>query len=273
MRRPLVALAATAALAASTFGTAAAAQAAPPEPSQYLALGDSYPEGLPGVGEDAAYPALLAQRAPQTVLDNQAVSGARSTDVPGQVTSGNDVITLTVGANDVGWTQTLLACSQNPAACTIDTAKVASLTAGLATTITLARQENEAAEIFVAGYPELFNAQAAALRPCSVGPLPGTQQDVVVTGEQASTVNALVIGLNTIIASTVGASGATYVDVSASFANHRLCDSSPWLYDLNSYPASFHPTAAGQRAYAQAINRAGFRDAVLPGNRAPVPVG
>ena len=91
--------------------------------------------------------------------------------------------------------------------------------------------------------------------------------------QQAAAVNGLVAAVNGAIAGAAGATGATYVDASASFENHRRCDKSPRLYDLNTPNSAFHPTAAGQRAYAQAINQAGFREAVRPGNRAAAAVG
>lgn len=255
MRRPLIALVATAALVASTFGAATAAQAAPPQPTKYLALGDSYPAGT-GLNPAQAYPALLAQQTPRTDVDNNAVSGATTGGVASsQITGGNDVITLTVGANDLGWIPTLVGCQQFPSGCQagISTAlaKIPDMATGVAADVQAARTVNPGAEIYVTGYPVLF-ADLAPTETCDIG---GPQP---VLGAQTALINQAVVNINTAINAAATDSGATYVDASSRFTNHRLCDPSPWIQDLTD-GAPLHPTANGQKAYAKAIAQSGFR--------------
>ena len=57
---------------------------------------------------------------------------------------------------------------------------------------------------------------------------------------------------------------AHYVDVSAAFAGHNVCDPEPWVNGVvldpaanpPISPASFHPTAVGQQAYADVVGEA-----------------
>lgn len=269
MRRPLIpALVLAAGLAASTIG-AATANAAPAR-IHYLALGDSYPAGV-GVGPRAAYPAVLESRhSSEMTLVNHAVSGATTADVLEQATPFKaDVVTLTVGADDLDWTTVLTGCVSNPTGCNLsDPALGAALTAlptKVAGDIARAQQQNPGAKILVTGYSLPFNAMAAGdpQTPCNIGPNPSTGTDVVVNPLQAGTVDLMVGALNSAVAGGVqmapaNHAQASYVDTSLSLADHQLCDPSPWLFDLNTPTAAFHLKTGGQDAYANAIEGAGF---------------
>jgi GDSL-like Lipase/Acylhydrolase family len=137
------------------------------------------------------------------------------------------------------------------------------------------------AHIYLVGYPALFGASKSS---CHVGdvsvlhvPLFGSvHAGLSVSAADVAWLNGVAGRLNAVLsaaattAATRGVS-ATFVDVSAKFAGHRLCDSAAsWIApvtghaDLSSRTAgldasSFHPTAAGQRGgYAAALLAAGI---------------
>ena len=103
------------ALVALLLGVTAPAYAAPPTTPvlKYVALGDSYAAGQ-GAGDpldsclrsDAAYPVLLDAESRTNLLRTAACSGATIADVAttqlSQVNRGTTLVTLTVGANDLG---------------------------------------------------------------------------------------------------------------------------------------------------------------------------
>ncbi|SDB96647.1 GDSL-like Lipase/Acylhydrolase family protein [Raineyella antarctica] len=285
MKRALSTLLATTALVASVFGAAGSAQAAPPIPApvDYLALGDSYPAGV-GVGMTDSYPALLGAKYSQLEVTNKAASGATTAGVVLQIGQANptpDAITITVGANDVGWTTVLGACLTSPTGCNLANSTLgvalAAVPGGIVTDVAAAQATNPKAKIFVTGYPELFGSIAPGTT-CDLGwtinPDTGLPVEVQANTIQGASVNALVDALNLAIQGGVTAAQAqgakvTYVDASPAFTGHRLCDTSTaWLFDFNTAvavgnpAAAFHPTVDGQQAYATTINKAGFRGAV-----------
>ncbi|QGF23284.1 SGNH/GDSL hydrolase family protein [Raineyella fluvialis] len=270
MKRALATLLASAALVTSAAIAAPTAHAA--AKVNYLALGDSYPYGQ-GLSPAQAYPAVLQSRYSSSVsLTNNAASGATTTAVLGQIIPDKaTVITLTAGADDLNWTGVLQSCLGSATCTPPSGTALSTMSVNLAKDITVAQQKNPRAKILVTGYPELFDASAAAYdefvlrRPCTIGTYSG--QAVTVSGSQATQVNAMVDAVDLAIASGVALArynGATasYVNVSPAFTNHRLCDTYPWVFDLDTPAAAFHPNAAGQMAYATTLNNAGFGTAV-----------
>lgn len=273
MRHKLPALALAAALAASTFG-AATAQAAPATSTtvKYLAVGDSYPAG-DGLGPDPAHPALLGSVNYANVLANtQAASGDKTAQVAARLAEnpGNKVVTVTVGANDVGWLEAIKQIQLGQPINLTD-----SLTAlysqGIPSVIFAANQANPGATILVTGYPHLFGS---VNKGCTVpAEVAGQVANVEVTAAQAGQVNLAVDLLNSTIAASVAATRASaaganinvaYVDVVQTFKNHGVCDSTPWLQNGSTTgPVLFHPDARGQKAYAQVIQQNGFQKAAL----------
>ena len=269
-----------AALAASSFG-AATAQAAPATSTtvEYLALGDSYPAGT-GLLADPSHPALLGSV-------NYANVGAASSATLGDTTAlvladlntartGNDVVTVTVGANDVDWLGAIFmvqqGATQDQLVGYLQPLLLALGASGIPLVVTAAAGANDGATILVTGYPHLFGD---ASKGCFVTPL-GAANPVSVTADQAALVDGAIDLLNSTIATSVANAGSyapganvAFVDVVPTFKGHGVCDSTPWLQNGSSTgPIAFHPNARGQKAYAQAIQKDGFQKTALNVSRA-----
>lgn len=243
-------------------GTVAPAQAGPNTPNRgrYAAVGDSFAAGvglpvLKNVGQSlrsaGAYPVLLAGK------DNKvtflAASGATTADVlAGQIAGIPDTarqVTVTVGGNDVGFAHVAGTCLTAPQACkaTLNAAaaKIPAAGAGVVATVAAIKQRAPGAEVYVTGYPQLF--QPFSGPGCASLPL------FALVGFDAAT-----MGLNGTIHQAAMASGATFVDVTDDFAGHGLCSADSWIQGPGGV-APLHPTADGQQAYADALAGAGVR--------------
>ncbi|HHV22863.1 MAG TPA: SGNH/GDSL hydrolase family protein [Propionibacterium sp.] len=252
------AIAVTASLA--LIGAAAQpADAGPMTPNRgrYAALGDSYAAGVgnqplknAGVSlrSAAAYPVLLADQVNKVTF--LAVSGATTGTVSAhqvpQIPRSVTQVTLTAGGNDVGFGMIAMACTSPDAATQCGPAVAAAqarlpqMTADLAALIQQVQDQAPRAEIYVTGYPILFQ--------CGPHPVLGT-------------VDAANQQLNHAIRAVALAQGATYVDVTDEFAGHGLCQGpNSWILPAGSV-APLHPTARGQQAYADAIEATAFTSA------------
>jgi lysophospholipase L1-like esterase len=160
-----------------------------------------------------------------------------------------EVITLTVGANDLNTTTLLLACLTDPSslACLAAVGDVtAALTDGtfaaeLADLVLTIRAIAPDAKIVLTGYPLLFDASHPF----------------------AAVANPLAAALNAVIAGVAAATGAQYVDVTAAFAGHEVGSADPWLNfnpDNPLDPANFHPTGEGYRHgyFASLVSQGAF---------------
>jgi lysophospholipase L1-like esterase len=121
------------------------------------------------------------------------------------------------------------------------------------------------ARIYVTGYPRLFGLSFPEQVGCQVGQLGDIP--LLVTGDDVRWIRSKADALNAVIrasARQARAHGirASYVDVATPFTGHNVCSSGTrWvngvlLTDTNPpaiSPASFHPTARGQRASADAV--------------------
>lgn len=234
---------------------AAAAPAAAAAVTQYVALGDSYSSGV-GTGSylpdgtscqrsTYAYPALLAASAGWE-LTFRACSGATVADVTGQLSSlsaGTDRVSLSVGGNDAGFADVLTECAMpgwmsncNGA---IDDAQAIvrnTLPARLGSLYGDLRNRAPNAQVVVVGYPRLFNGE-----DCNAG--------TWFSPAEQSRLNATADLLNATLRSAAGNAGFGYVDPTAAFVGHAVCDSPEWLNGL-SWPIteSYHPNRAGQAA-------------------------
>ncbi len=284
MKRPIVSL-----ISSITLGLAAAlvpvsAQAAAPPATDYAALGDSYAAGyglaqrfeLPGTTAELcarssmAYPVRLdGNQADSPGFDFAACSGAITTDVLAQqaldatgdvapaqdtgLSAGTDVVTLTIGGNDIGFGDAAR-CLQTPSpACAALSTRVAQGLMALATpgqtpiydpiaghtvTVTglatvlgdiLARAPH--AQVYVSDYPVLLaecGPAYASLNQANMMLNDVIQQVVTVTGTMTSRVH--------------------FVDAAAAFTGHDVCSAEPWISST-----TLHPTIAGQVGFANAF--------------------
>ncbi|MCC6495572.1 MAG: SGNH/GDSL hydrolase family protein [Propionibacteriaceae bacterium] len=296
MRSRLAAFAVTALVL--TLGLpAAGAQARPfpPAPPNYLAAGDSITQGL-GVTPVHSYPSLVDARSRHlTLAANLAVKGATVADVATQLGTFAAAdpaaaaritrISLTVGANDVGWVQALLTCLNLPVgvqcAELVDPAsqlKVKDLVdaglGGLAVSLPALLDGIGTmfpnARVYVGSYYELFGSRH---RECVVVPASGVSPGYSISLVNKTWYNQTTRRLNAVIRDAVRAADATpvgtpvrFVNVAPRFNGHGFCDSARrWVIgpqDLltgSSLDAVAHPNARGQRAYATAFAAKGVR--------------
>ncbi|MET4636816.1 SGNH/GDSL hydrolase family protein [Mycetocola sp. 2940] len=233
----------------------------------YVALGDSYAAGVgAGFNEDNAcrqsslsYPELLDDIKHVKLIADASCSGATSADILRQLSALKpnkdiDVVTVTVGANDLGGAGVVAACAvaftspecQNAlaAATALMTppapGEPSELAVRLATTFAAVAAAAPDATILVTGYAYLFET------PPTTDPNYAT----------IVAINTATAALNTTIETAVALVAATgvdirYVDVTDDLAGHGILSPDPWINA--SGPDAFHPTAAGYVAYAEAI--------------------
>jgi lysophospholipase L1-like esterase len=250
--------AAAAALLVSTAAPAATAQPA----VDYVALGDSYSSGS-GIGSytdatckrsDLAYPMLLAaETGADTVF--AACSGATTEDLrvrqAAALDEGTDLVTLTIGGNDIDWNEAVIACMVPLYDCTPDIEESERLAeTDLPGLLDAAYAEIRAraphAEVYVLGYPHLF----AAENTCDA-------LGLISIAEQRR-MNRAADVLSEVIATAATDHGFTYIDVRDDFEGHAVCDTEPWIHGLT-YPIgeSYHPNRSGHaEGYLQALTAA-----------------
>ncbi|GAA4870640.1 SGNH/GDSL hydrolase family protein [Serinicoccus chungangensis] len=251
-------------LAVATLGTlalgmglslAAPASAAPDE-AVYDALGDSYAAGF-GAGTaleggegcartDAAAPLRLDGRKRIALDDFVACSGATTADLAAQLPAldaDTDLVTLTIGGNDIGWTQAIGACLLlDDPTCAQAVAGSRLLVQGLLparldAAFTAVEQAAPDAHVVVIGYPHLFTPEAGAFANASP--------------EEQEALNEGADLLDATIEAAARRRGFVYVDVVRRFEGHGVNAADPWVD-----PTTFHPTAKGQETYAAALTAA-----------------
>jgi lysophospholipase L1-like esterase len=269
----------------------------------YVALGDSYSSGE-GNGPfdgpchrakqpDAAYPRILPDLVSYLppAPDFHACTGATTADIwerpqPHRrdqlaqleyLSPVHKLVTISIGGNDLGFSRVLIRCLA-PDNCTSTrifpvVPKMEARLASIGPKLTNVYEDirvlmDPDGYLVVAGYPHLFVAGEEG--GCKLG----------ISKAEAEWVNETVNRANGRIAAAVAAARARvgnvfYVDVRDQFAGHELCSkNSEWLYGLALshhegpvlFKRSYHPTRAGQDAYAEAIaaflNRPGVRCAL-----------
>jgi lysophospholipase L1-like esterase len=235
------------------------ASAAPRQPVVYDALGDSYASGF-GYGNppygacgrsDGAYAVQLDGRMKIDLDDFAACAGATTTSLVsgGQLAAldaDTDLVTLTIGGNDIGWSSAVGAClvgtdGQCAGALAFTTGKISSLLPGLLDTVYAGVTEHAPnAQVVVTGYPRLFSPEYGGF----LGASPAEQQAM----------NDGADLLNRVVAAAAARHGFEYVDVTKRFDGHGANSPDPWLHGLDA--AAFHPNDDGYGAYTAAVTAA-----------------
>lgn len=246
--RPLTTLLATAAAGCLALGVLAAPASAAPKQIDYYALGDSYTFG---VGNDNRSYAdqLDAKRTIDGTKLALPTGGTAATTLPlvNAVPTDADLVTLTVGGNDVGWAETLQACVAVPDACQaaigVATAKLPTLASDLDVLFTALGDRAPDAKVVVLGYPHLVTV------------MPGDPMAPLYLA-----INHATDALNGVIASEAMEAEFVFVDVTERFEGHGVNTDVPWI---NPYvegsmdPVPLHPNAKGQQAYYAAVRSTG----------------
>lgn len=231
----------------------------------YVALGDSYAAGFGGgavldaCGRTAeGYPALL-DALPRIELDADVTcAGATAASTPpappagpvdlpeqiaalqaaGTIDRNTDLVTLTIGGNDVRFTEVVAACAGEalPATCAPALAAAqAYAETTLAPQVRQSLQQLRAlaprAELVLVGYPHLFDGAG----------VPG-----LLTAEAAGLFNAGTDSLNAVLAAQLPDRRSTYVDVVDEFAGHGVGSADSWII-FGQDQANLHPNATGYR--------------------------
>ena len=234
------------------------ASAAPAQPVDLDALGDSYASGF-GVppyeacGQSQAAPAVQLDGRKKIVLDDfVACAGATTTSLVagGQLEAldeDTDLVTLSIGGNDVGWSGAVAAClggtdQQCAGVLALTTDRVANQLPGLLGSV-YAQISDAApdAQVVVTGYPQLFSPEHGAFLAASLA-----EQHALNDGADL---------LNAVIAEAASAHGFDFVDVTQRFQGHGVNAPDPWI--LGPFdPGAFHPDADGYETYAAALTAA-----------------
>ncbi|MBO1329853.1 SGNH/GDSL hydrolase family protein [Streptomyces sp. VRA16 Mangrove soil] len=266
---------------------AAAASPAPKSPNRqardYVALGDSYasaplvPTQVDAVcaRSDQNYPSLVA-RSRSARLTDVTCSGATTEDMTASQTDGvapqldaldrgTDLVTLTIGGNDIGFSTVLGTCARltsgDPAGAPCRThftdtgtdriteaigltgSKVAGVLRGI-------RQRAPHARVAVVGYPDLFPDDGVG---CTSSSVPLAAGDFPWLRDKEKELNAM-------LAREARHAGATYVNTYAPTVGHDLCRPAGerWIetFAPQTPAAPLHPNAMGESAMAGAVETA-----------------
>jgi lysophospholipase L1-like esterase len=236
------------------------ATAAPAAASRvvYDALGDSYASGygVPPYGDcgrsQSAYAVQLDGRHRLHLDDFVACAGATTTSLVtgGQLAaldSDTDLVTLTIGGNDIGWSTAVVGClGGTDAQCAGAVALVDSRTTGQLPALLDAVYAKVSAaapnaRVVVTGYPRLFSPQYGAYLAASPAEL--------------GALNAAADTLDSVIAAAATRAGFQFVDVRQRFDGHGANSPDAWILGPSD-PAAFHPTLDGYKAYTAAVNSA-----------------
>lgn len=260
MRRVLVILLA---LLATLLGTPAVASA---QPGGYVALGDSYSSGL-GTGSytlsstckrgTRAYPYLLQSGAATQFV---ACTGYNIDEVRRDqlaATEGAGLVTMTVGGNDIGFSDVVSKCTAFSSNSTCTNAVTAAVTriptmrAKLTALLRDIRAQASDATIVLLGYPHLY----ATGSTCGFGQPSQVKRVAMFNGGEL--LNAALAGA----VKDTGDPGVRWVDVRPAFTGHDICASSSqrWINGLVLFNSaeSYHPNRAGHSAgYLPALRNA-----------------
>ena len=156
------------------------------------------------------------------------------------------LITLTIGANDMGWTELLTKCATASCGSDEDTALVdgrLSVFRNNLESIAQRLREHYGAKlprVVVTGYYQLL---PSLLQSCP--------EMTGLTADELTWERAQETKLNDAIMSVVG-SEKPISFAAVDFTGHESCTSTAWVQGINA-DAPFHPTLTGQQAYQKAV--------------------
>jgi lysophospholipase L1-like esterase len=252
-------------------------------PEHYVALGDSYAAG-PGIpaatgvpltcGRSTAnYPFLVRDGVTAAMFHDVSCSGATTANLttpqhteggtnPPQLdalTTDTTLVTLTIGGNDIGFTEIVDRClardanqptgapcraSYQRAGQDLLAARIAATAPKLAEALRLIGQRAPLARVLVVGYPTILPADGGCPRaPFSAG--------------DVGYLNQTFQALNAVIEQQARAAGARYVDTARDSVGHDVCapPDRRWVEGRAPSPpaVAFHPNALGMRATARQV--------------------
>ena len=247
------------ALLSSLFVLAVAAAPAASGADNYVALGDSFSSGV-GTGSYTlssscrrgvfAYPWLIAQQRADTSLTFVACSGATTASLMssqiGSVTAATTIVTVTIGGNDIGFSDLIVQCTLSDCSAALDSTRAslaAFLTPRLNNVYSAIRSRAPGAQVIVLGYPRLFSSA-------------GCFGTLGINATERSKANLLADALDNLSRDLAGPAGVTYQSAKDRFIGHAVCSSSAWVNGLNLFNTveSYHPNRNGNsQGYAPLV--------------------
>ncbi len=221
-------------------------------PTHYVALGDSYSSGV-GAGNyiqnscsrsGNAYSQQWSASNHPASFSFAACSGATVPTVKsnqlGSLSATTDLVSITVGGNDVGFANVMQTCTlSSEASCitavnSMEAKAQKTLPASLDALYTQISSASPLAKVVVLDYPHLFSTTSASC----FGP----------DAKSRAKLNEGADVLDTAIATVAAKHGFSFADVRPSFTGHEICSASPWLngVDFATLSSSYHPTQTGQ---------------------------
>lgn len=173
---------------------------------------------------------------------------------------GADLVTISIGGNDAGFTRVVTACTRavptpcfrGPPARAVQR-RIAALGPRLTRTYQRVRtRAGRHSELVVVGYPNLLPPADQACGKLKALFSERARAFLRAAGNQ----------LDDVIAAAARRAGVRYVDVRRQFSDHEICSKKEWVNFLvrgkgaTLSRASFHPNAAGQEAYAHILRAA-----------------
>lgn len=238
---------------AAALASAGAANAA--SSTNYVALGDSYSAGV-GAGSyysssgscdrsPNAYSELWDGANAPASFTFDACSGATTADVVNSqvsvLTSSTTLVSITIGGNDVGFSNTMETCvldSTSSCVSAVNSAEAeanSQLPGELDNALNAIKSHAPNARVVVMDYPELYDLSKSST---CIGLSTTDRTDL----NQAADL------IDSVIQSAAARHGDVFGDVRSRFSGHEICDSSSWLHSTNflDIDESYHPTASGQ---------------------------
>lgn len=227
---------------------------------RYVALGDSYSSGV-GTREYAidegcqrsryAYPVLLRdRRAVDTRLFFRACGGATTSDVlrdqVSYLTRGTDLVTISIGGNDAGFSKVIRQCAKGwPATCWSEIREarqvIKNQLPGRLDRVydAIRARTRKATFVMVVGYPRIFNEGDECNALGRISP------------EEQRKLNAVGDLLAAVTRRQADRHRFRFVDPRGMFEGHAVCDEDEWINGVsNPTSESYHPNREGHRAYA-----------------------
>ena len=268
---------------AIVVGGPTSASAAPP-PGRYVALGDSFTSGpviptqvdLNCVRSNRNYPSIVAGTIPSSSFADVSCGGATTGDilnpgsgqlgqqVPAQISAVNAataLVSLGIGGNDIGFSSIINTCAEdsldNPFGTPCRDRYTAGGTDQLRARITATVPKITA--VLQAIRAKAPNARVVVLGYIAILPDSGygCWPKVPVAFGDVPYLRGVQKALNSMLASTAAANGATYVDVYTPSIGRDACkgSSTRWVEGLipENSAAPFHPNARGEQGMASVL--------------------